>query len=300
MKQAGNSQFVTAGRGAAADAWLLRGLRLSAGVAGMVMVLIVVFLVIEAVPALGTVGPGRFFSDPSWHPAGGADAGRFNLTPMLVGTLLATGGAIAIAAPLGVASALFNRFYAPRRIGQLHRRILELLAGIPSVVYGFWGLVVLAPMIGRWQPPGQSLLAAILILAIMILPTVALLSEAALRSVPTAHIQAARAMGLSRIGVILGAAMPAARGGITTAILLATGRAIGETMAVLMVAGNVVHVPHSLFDPVRTMTANIALELGYAMDHHRSALFVSGLVLMVMIVVLVGVAEWISKGGRHA
>jgi len=258
-------------------------------------VLIVVFLAIEAWPALRSVGLARFFSDPSWHPAGGAEQGRFNLTPMLVGTLLATAGATAIAAPLGVACAVFTRFYAPRRIGQAHRRVLELLAGIPSVVYGFWGLVVLAPLIAKLQPPGQSLLTAVAILAIMILPTVALLSEAAIRSVPAAHLQAAHAMGLSRLGVIFGAALPAARGGIATAVLLATGRAIGETMAVLMVAGNVVRVPHSVFDPIRTMTANIALELGYAMDHHRSALFVSGLMLMIMIIVLVGLSEWTGR-----
>lgn len=283
----------------AADAWLLAALRLAGVAAAAIVVLILVFLVIEALPALRSVGVARFFSDASWHPAGGAEQGRFNLTPMLVGTLLATAGAIAIAAPLGLACALFSRFYAPRFIGQAHRRVVELLAGIPSVVYGFWGLVVLAPLIARLQPPGQSLLAAIAILSIMILPTVALLSEAAMRSVPAAHLQAAHAMGFSRLGVIVGAALPAARGGIITAVLLAIGRAIGETMAVLMVAGNVVQVPKSVFDPVRTLTANIALELGYAMDHHRSALFVSGLALLLMIVVLVGLASWAGRGRSH-
>ena len=285
----------TIGRYGRMDSVTVVVLWLAGILAGTIVVLIVLFLVIEAWPALRTVGLTRFVSDPSWHPAGGAEQGRFNLTPMLVGTLLATAGAIAVAAPLGIACALFTRFYAPRRIGQVHRRVLELLAGIPSVVYGFWGLVVLAPLIAKLQPPGQSLLAAIVILAIMILPTVALLSDAALRSVPAAHLQAAHAMGLSRLAVIFGAALPAARGGIATAVLLATGRAIGETMAVLMVAGNVVQVPHSVFDPVRTMPANIALELGYAMDHHRSALFVSGLMLMLMVIVLVGLSEWTGR-----
>ena len=285
----------TIGRYGKLDSVTVAILRLAGVLAGAIVLLIVLFLVRDAWPALRTVGLTRFFSDSSWHPAGGAEQGRFNLTPMLVGTLLATAGAIAVAAPLGIACALFTRFYAPRRIGQVHRRVLELLAGIPSVVYGFWGLVVLAPLIAKLQPPGQSLLAAIVILAIMILPTVALLSDAALRSVPAANLQAAHAMGLSRLGVIFGAALPAARGGIATAVLLATGRAIGETMAVLMVAGNVVQVPHSVFDPVRTMTANIALELGYAMDHHRAALFVSGLMLMLMIIVLVGLSEWMGR-----
>jgi len=178
--------------------------------------------------------------------------------------------------------------------------MVELLAGIPSVVYGFWGLIVLAPLIGRWQPPGQSLLAGILILTIMILPTVALLSESSLRRAPRAYLTGAAALGLSRWATIRGVALPAAKSGIFTAVLLATGRAIGETMAVLMVAGNVVRIPGSVFDPVRTLTANIALELGYALDHHRAALFVSGLVLLSMIVILVAIAEWISKGHINA
>jgi len=268
--------------------WILRG---AAVIAAAIVVLIVGFLALEALPALGTVGPIRFFADASWHPAGGPEAGRFNLLPMLAGTLAVTAGAMALAVPVGLGAAIFGCFYAPAPLARLHRRILEILAGIPSVVYGFWGLVVLAPLIGAWAPPGQSLLAAILILAIMILPTVALMSAAALGAVPRAELSGAAALGLSRWAVIRGVALPAARGGIWTAGLLATGRAIGETMAVLMVAGNIVQMPGSLFDPVRTLTANIALELGYAMDHHRSALFVSGLVLMAMIGGLVFLAD---------
>jgi phosphate transport system permease protein len=219
---------------------------------------------------------------------------------MLVGTLAATAGAVLLAAPLGLASALFCRFYAPAPMATLYRRLLELLAGIPSVVYGFWGLVVLTPLIRQWQPPGQSLLAGVLILTLMILPTMALLSEAGLRGVPRSYLQGAAALGLSRWATIRAVALPAARGAIVTAVLLATGRAIGETMAVLMVAGNVVQVPRGLFDPVRVLTANIALELGYALDVHRSALFVSGLLLLTMVVVLVAVAEYASRGRLHA
>lgn len=278
------------------DRALLWTLHSVAIVAGGIVVLIAVFVGIESMPALRTVGIGRFFADPLWHPAGGADAGRFNLTPMLIGTLAATAGAMLLATPLGIASALFCRFYAPRHVGTAYRRLIELLAGIPSVVYGFWGLVVLAPIIRQWQPPGQSLLAGVLILTVMILPTVALLSESSLRTVPRAYLQGAAALGLSRWATVRGVALPAARSGIFTAILLATGRAIGETMAVLMVAGNVVQVPRTVFDPVRTLTANIALELGYAMDHHRSALFVTGLLLMAMVTVLVILAEWTSRG----
>ena len=269
------------------------GLGIIAAVSGAIVLLIVLFLIVEALPVLQTVGIKRFFTDPSWHPASGVETGTFNLVPMLVGTLLVTVGAMLIAAPLGIISALFCQYYAPPRLGKLYRHLIELLAGIPSVVYGFWGLVVLAPLIRQWQPPGQSLLTAILILSLMILPTVMLLSESSLRSVCQSYLHAAHALGLSRWAIIRGAALPAAGSGILTAILLATGRAIGETMAVMMVAGNVVKIPSSLFDPVRTITANIALELGYAMDDHRSALFVTGLMLMAIITALVGLAQWV-------
>lgn len=277
--------------------WSLRGV---AAAAGSIVLLIIAFLVMESAPALKSVGFGRFFSDSSWHPSGGAEAGQFNLTPMLIGTLASAAGAVLLATPLGIASALFSRFYAPRIVGAAYQRVVELLAGIPSVVYGFWGLVVLAPIIREWRPPGQSLLTGILILTVMILPTIALLSETALRSVPRVNLQGAAALGLSRWSTIRGVALPAARRGIFTAVLLATGRAIGETMAVLMVAGNIVQIPDSVFAPVRTLTANIALELGYALDHHRAALFVSGLVLMIMISLLIAVVEWINARRKHA
>lgn len=282
------------------EALLLWTLRVCAAAAGVVVVLIGAFLILEALPALRAIGVRRFFTDPSWHPSGGAAAGRFNLAPILVGSLAATTGAVLLAAPLGFASAIFCRFYAPAPIGTIYRRLIELLAGIPSVVYGFWGLVVLAPLIRLWAPPGQSLLAGIVILAIMILPTIALLSESGLRSVPHAYLQGAAALGLSRWATITGVAVPAARGTLVTALLLATGRAFGETMAVLMVSGNVVQVPAGLFDPVRVLTANIALELGYALGYHRSALFVSGLVLMAVVVMLVVIAERFSSQPPHA
>jgi phosphate transport system permease protein len=263
---------------------LLRGtLGVTAVAAAAIVALIAIFLLRESLPALRSVGPWRFFTDPSWHPAGG---GRFNLTPMLVGTLAATTGAILLATPLGLASAVFCRFYGSARLATVYRRLVELSAGIPSVVYGFWGLVVL--------------LAGILILALMILPTIALLGEAALASVPRSFLHGAAALGLGRWAIVRGVAIPAARSGLLTSVLLALTRALGETMAVLMVAGNVVRVPSSVFDPVRTLTANIALELGYAAGDHRAALFVTGLVLMGMVVLLVGTAEWVSRGRVHA
>ena len=269
--------------------WLLRG---TATLAGAIVLLIVGFLVVEALPILRHVGIGRFLTDPSWHPA----EGFYNLTPMLWGTLFAMVGSVLIATPLGILSAVFCHYYAPLAIARPYRKLIELLAGIPSVVYGFWGLVVLVPLIGSIHPPGPSLLAGIVILAMMILPTIALMADASLANVPQQYVRGAAALGLSRWATIRGVVFPAAQSGLFTGVILETGRAIGETMAILMVCGNVVQTPHSLFDPMRTLTANIALEMAYAFGDHRAALFVSGLVLMGLIVALVAAADWISHG----
>ncbi|OGT70821.1 MAG: phosphate ABC transporter permease subunit PstC [Gammaproteobacteria bacterium RIFCSPLOWO2_02_FULL_57_10] len=280
------------------DAITLWTLRAFAAITAAITLLIAAFLLLESGPALQSPGLTHFFTDRAWFPASATP--QFNLAPMIAGSLLATLGALLIAVPLGIAAALFSRFYAPPFLALLFRRLLELLAGIPSVVYGFWGLVVLTPLIREWQPPGQSLLAAILILSLMILPTIALLSETALRSIPQSYLQGAAALGLSRHSTIVGVALPAASSGIISAVVLATGRAIGETMAVLMVAGNIVQVPDSLFAPVRTLTANIALELAYALDGHRAALFVSGLLLMALVVVLTALSHWVTRESQHA
>lgn len=165
----------------------------------------------------------------------------------------------------------------------LYQRLIELLAGIPSVVYGFWGLVVLVPLINQLHPPGSSLLAGILILSLMILPTVTLVASSSFASVPASYFHSARALGLGQWAIVWGVVLPASKSGLIAGVVLATGRALGETMAVLMVCGNVVQVPDSLFAPVRTLTANMALEMGYATANHRSALFVSGLILMAVI-----------------
>ena len=275
-----------------ADTWLQSILVLAAATAVGILLLIVLFLIRESWPALQHVGAFRFISDAGWHPLEGA----FNLAPMLVATFAASVGAILVAGPLGVASAVFGHFYAPAVVAVVFRRMVALLAGIPSVVFGLWGLTVLVPRIAEWQPPGASLLAGILILAFMILPTVALTADAALKTVPENYLRGANALGLSRAGIILNVAIPAAHSGIVGGILLATARALGETMAVLMVAGNVVQVPTSLFDPVRVLTANIALEMAYATGDHRAALFVSGLALMLLVVGLAAMAG--KLGGR--
>jgi len=266
--------------------------RSTACVAGLIVVGIVAFLVWESIPALWSVGPQRFVSDDGWQPAPTkGEPPTFNLLPMIVATMAVTAGAVLLAAPLGIASALFCRFYAPPLIAGPYRRMIELLAGIPSVVYGFWGLLVLVPLIAAWRPPGSSLLAGVLILTLMILPTVALSTEAAIANVPREYVQGAAALGLSRWTTMRSVVLPAAKSGVLTGLLLQTARALGETMAVLMVCGNVVQFPGSLFDPVRTLTANIALEMAYALDVHRSALFVSGLFLMAVVGLLVLVSD---------
>lgn len=273
------------------DLWLLRGLRLSAVASGGILLLVLAFLLLESWPALTNIGVDRFFTDASWHPT----AGQYNLLPMLWGTLYAMAGSVLIATPLGVLSAVFCHYYAPPTVARVYRRMIELLAGIPSVVYGFWGLVVLVPLIRELNPPGPSLLAGILVLTIMILPTIALMADAALANVPHHYLRSAAALGLSRWNTVTRVVLPAAKSGLFTGTILETGRAIGETMAILMVCGNVVQTPHSIFDPIRTLTANIALEMAYATGDHRSALFVSGLVLLAAIIALASATEHLNQ-----
>jgi phosphate transport system permease protein len=282
------------------DRLLLAGLCALAGTAAVILLLIAMFVAAEALPGLRKIGVVAFFTDVSWHPDGDATKGKFGLVPMIAGSLLATGGAVLLAGPLGLASALLCRFYAPPWIASSYRRLIELMAGLPSVAYGLWGLVILAPAIRLWHPPGQSLIAATLILALMILPTLMLLADAALGAVPVSYLRGAAALGLSRTATVLQIAIPAARAGLFAAVVLAACRALGETLAVLMVAGNVVQLPSSVFDPVRTLTANIALELGYAAGDHRSALFVSGLVLLIVSAALVLLSQKVTRFAEGA
>lgn len=279
-----------------ADRWLAPALGSLAAGAALILLLVLAFLVQQAWPVLNGAGWLRFFFDDGWYPL----EQRFGLLPMLWATMAAALGAIVLAAPVGLAGAIFTRFFAPPLLGKLYRMMLALLAGIPSVVYGLWGLTVLVPLIARWQPPGASLLAAILILALMIVPTVALTSYSALNAVPRSLLHGAAALGLSRKGVIVGVVVPAARVGIIGGILLAIARALGETMAVLMVAGNVVQSPSSLFEPVRVLTANIALEMAYATGDHRAALFASGLLLTLLVLMLAWLGASIAGRTQHA
>ncbi len=269
------------------------GLRGLAGVAVALVAMIFAFLLLESTPAVSSIG-SPFVTDQGWFPAEDAVDGSFNLVPIIAGTLLITVGAILLASPLALVSAIFCQFYAPPIVATFYRRMIELLAGIPSVVFGFWGLVVLAPMIANFYPPGPSLLAAILVVALMILPTIMLVILAAVPAVPSAHLQGATSLGMGRWAIIRSIVIPHAKHGIVTGVILGAARAIGETMAVVMVAGNVVRLPHSLVDPVRSLTSNIALEMGYALGDHRSALFASGLVLLVLVLVLVILIQWVE------
>jgi len=273
------------------DRFLLWSLRFLALTAGSILLLIVMFLLHESWPAFQHVGLRSFFTDEGWHPS----EELYLLTPMLWGTLWASLGSIMLAAPLGICSAVCIQYYAPPFLAKPYRRLIELLAGIPSVVFGLWGLVVLVPLIARWQPPGPSLLAGILVLSLMILPTITLVALASLAHIPPSTIHSATALGLSRWSIIQRVILPTAKAGIFTGIFLGVARALGETMAILMVCGNVVQTPSHLFDPIRTLTANIALEMAYALGNHRSTLFVSGVLLMAMVVVFVVMAE----GLRH-
>ncbi|XZE51795.1 phosphate ABC transporter permease subunit PstC [Planctomycetaceae bacterium SH139] len=257
-------------------------------ISATIVILIFVFLVRESAPTLLELGCTRFFTDNSWHPL----SGQYNLVPMIVATCLTSVGAIAIATPLGIASSLFMHFYAWPASMIWHRRLLEILAGIPSVVFGLWGLVVLAPLIANLGGSGQNLLTATIVLGLMILPTVALLSDVAIAALPRESHYAAAALGLGRAAIIATVVLPGARRGIGVAVVLAFTRALGETMAVLMLAGNIVELPTSLLSPGRTLNANIALELGYASSGHRSVLFVSGLLMMFVVSAIVIGISW--------
>jgi phosphate transport system permease protein len=262
-------------------------LKFIAVLVGFIVVFIFIFIFKESYPIIRDIGLVRFFTDSGWYPR----EGLYGLMPMVWATLFSTLLSVFIATPIAVLSAIFSHFYAPPFLRTFLRILIELLAGIPSVVFGFWGLVVLVPLINQTHPPGASLLAAVFILTIMILPTIALLADSSLSNIPVQYLRGASALGLSRWSTIKGIVLPTAKSGIFTGIILGAGRALGETMAVLMVAGNVVQIPKSLFDPVRTLTANIALEMAYALDNHRAALFVSGLILLFIITLLVIITE---------
>lgn len=257
----------------------------------VLLILIIIFLVQQTWPLLAGGKLLHFLSAEGWHPL----EDKLGMLPMLWATLASAIGALFIALPLGMAVAIFSLYVAPTYLKSVITLVVNVLAGIPSVVFGLWGLTWLVPLLNEWHAPGASLLAAILVLSVMILPTIAITTRTALAALPESYQQAAACLCLSRTTVIVKILVPAASRGISSGVLLALARALGETMAVLMVAGNVVQTPHSLFDPVRVLTANIALEMAYATDQHRAALFASGLLLMLLVCCTLVCAIWMRR-----
>ncbi len=242
--------------------------------------LICLFLLVNGVPAMAKIGLPEFLFGMTWRPANDL----FGIFPMIVGSLYVTAGAIVVGVPGGLLTAVYLSRFARGRVGSFLRSGVELLAGIPSVVYGFFGLVIIVPFVRLLGPgTGLSVLAASLILGIMILPTIITVAQSALDAVPARYYEGALALGVDHEHAVFKVVVPAAASGIMAAIVLGLGRAIGETMAVVMVAGNMPIIPDSLLSGVRTMTANIVLEMGYAADLHREALIATGVVLFVFV-----------------
>ncbi|HNT00769.1 MAG TPA: phosphate ABC transporter permease subunit PstC [Candidatus Saccharicenans sp.] len=248
-----------------------------------VLAVITIFIFEQGLPVMVKYGLKNFLFGQDWYPS----EKSFGLLPMIVGSLLVTLGALLIGVPLGLASAIFLTEFSSRRLSRFLKPVFELLAGIPSVVYGFLGLMFLVPFIREnLGGPGLSVLAASIILGIMILPTIISISIDSIRAVPDSYREGSIALGATKWQTVRMVVLPAARSGLVAGIILGMGRAIGETMAVIMVAGNAADLPASWLAPVRTLTSNIALEMAYASGEHRQALFATGVVLFVIIMIL--------------
>lgn len=244
--------------------------------------LICVFLFANGLPAIAEIGPLKFLLGTRWKP--GNDI--YGIAPMIVGSLYVTAGAILAGVPLGILTAVYMARFASRSVNRVLRPAVSLMAGIPSIIYGFFGLVVLVPLMQALFEGGKSVLTASVLLGIMILPTIVNVSEAALRAVPDSYYEGALALGASHERSVFFAVLPAAKSGMMAAVVLGIGRAVGETMAVIMVAGNQAVIPQGILSGVRTMTANIVLEMGYAADLHREALIATAVVLFVFILII--------------
>lgn len=264
----------------------------AAGVSILAVALICLFLFVNGVPALAQIGLPDFFFGTTWRPANDL----YGIFPMILGSLYVTAGAILIGVPIGVLCAIYLSRFASSRVAFVLKPGVELLAGIPSVVYGFFGLVIIVPWI-RYLAPGNglSLLAASILLGVIILPTIVTVAKTSLDSVPNAYYEGARALGAGHEQSVFKVLIPAAFSGIMAGVVLGVGRAIGETMAVIMVAGNQPVIPESIFEGVRTMTANIVLEMGYAADLHRGALIATGVVLFVFILLITMLLNLLKK-----
>lgn len=263
----------------------------AAALSAIVIILVIGFVLVESAPLLLSHGVLGFFADDDWSPRDG----HYSVVPMIAGSFIVVFGAMLISTPVGLLCGVLSALYAPAAGAHALRLVYGVLAGIPSVVYGYGALTIVVPRIYAWQPPGVSLLAGVLVLAFMLLPTMALLSDAALRAVPVHMLRGAAAVGLSRPAIIWGVAVPHARRGLAAAALLQVARAVGETLAVLMVMGNTIQMPGGAFDAARALTAHIALEMAYALGDHRRGLFVGGLLLLLVVVALVALADRIEE-----
>lgn len=268
-----------------------KGLLITAFFSVIIILVIMAFIFLEGIPAFQEYGFLQFIFGMTWDPTNG-DYGVFS---MIIGTLTVTLCALIMAIPLSILCAIFMAEIAPNKVRSFLKPVIETLAGIPSVVYGFFGLTVLVPIVRQtFGGTGFSILTASIILAIMILPTIISLSHDALRTVPNEYREASFGLGATNWQTIKSVIFPAALPGIVTGIILGMGRAIGETLAVIMVAGNVVEIPGSLLDPVRTLTSNIALEMGYATGVHYNALFATAVILFILIILLLLIANYIQ------
>ncbi len=266
-----------------------KGLFITAIFSIIVILLIIGFIFREAIPIFQEYGFLNFIFGMDWAPSDG----QYGVFTMIVGSLCITILALIMAVPLSILCAIFMAEIAPPAMAKILKPVIETLAGIPSVVYGFFGLVVLVPIIRvQFGGTGFSMLTASIILTVMILPTIISVSVDALRSVPLEYKEASLALGATQWQTIKNVIFPAAIPGIITAFILGMGRAVGETLAVIMVAGNVTQIPGSILDPVRALTSNIALEMGYATGLHYNALFGTAVVLFIMIMVLLVIANY--------
>lgn len=249
----------------------------------LAVVLICVYLFASGVPAIGKIGVTDFLFGTKWKPS----SGYYGIFPMIIGSILVTGIAVVIGVPIGILCAVFMSHYCPKKLYRFVKPAINLLAGIPSIVYGFFGLVVIVPIMKElFGGSGKSLLTAGILLGIMILPTVIKTTESSLNAVPKSYYEGALALGATHERSVFFASLPAAKSGILAAIILGVGRAIGETMAVILVAGNQTAIPKSITSGIRTLTSNIVMEMGYAGGLHREALIATGVVLFVFILII--------------
>ena len=256
---------------------------LAAGFSIIAVFMICLFLFANSIPAIHKIGFVEFIFGQKWKPGNEL----YGIFPMIIGSLYVTAGAIIFGVPVGLMTAIFLSKFCPKKLHKFLKSAIDLLAGIPSVVYGFFGLMVIIPFVREvFGGNGNSILTASILLGIMILPTIISVSESSLNAVPESYYEGARALGATHERSVFYAMLPAAKSGILAGIILGIGRVIGETMAVIMVAGNQARIPTSILKGVRTLTANIVIEMGYATDLHREALIATGAVLFVFILII--------------